>query len=364
MKKLKKAILFILLWQGVLAANGSIASNDSLRFEVLLTSKMLDDIHFNEKFISSVDITSNRFILLSTTNRFYLVGWGGIEPMGNEVTGKISSFSFTSDNLLMAIRNNELCAFDSPGNLTRLFGLPGQSMGIATGDGIVYVYDHNKDKKKYSLYMIAKGGKYARLFEIPTPINSVIERNNSLLFATGSALFSYTIKTKELKVIVALPKASEIMSVALDSLKNRIYFSTENELYALKDSSLVTISDKFSGTLKYFNDGLLVFNAEKKFLIRITGLEDQIASKVQAMKTAVKDQPTTDILTNATIIDLVKTKLSDRLIINLINRSRVDFNLSVDSMIFLSGQNVSSEVIIAMKNAMKRKTSNANDNNR
>lgn len=342
----------------MLVTHGMSFKSDSLRFEVLMSSKMLNDIQINARFINSLGITSNRLILLSTTNQFYLLGWGGIEPLGKKLGGNIGSYSFTPDSLLMTIRNNELCSFDSLGNLSKLFKLPSEGMGISTGKYVMYVYDRNKDKQKNSLYVIAKGGKYAKLFEVQKPINSVVEMNNLILFSTENAVFSFNPKNNKLKALVALPKDKEIISIAMDTSSKTIYFSTASMVYALKDSSVVIITDQFGGVLRYFDDGLIVFNPEKKFLIRIVGLEENLASKKQAMKVTADKKQTVDILTNATIIDLVKTKLSDDLIINIINSSRVNFNVSVDSMIFLSNQNVSSAVIMAMKNAMKRKTSN------
>ena len=81
-------------------------------------------------------------------------------------------------------------------------------------------------------------------------------------------------------------------------------------------------------------------------------IEDKV--KLPQISRAADDKKTPIMLTNSTIINLVKEKLSDDLIINLINSSRVNFNVSVDSMIFLSNQNVSSAIIMTMKNAMKR----------
>ncbi|MFH1320096.1 MAG: hypothetical protein ABII90_05510 [Bacteroidota bacterium] len=267
-----------------IVANGSIVKTDSLHFEILLSSKMLNDIQLNEKYTNSLGITSNRLILLSTNDRFYLLGWGGIEAYGHKVAATINSFAFTTDGFLMTVRNKELCYLDSLGNLSKLFGLPNEGMGISAGKYVMYVYDRDKNQTKYALYLIAKGGKYAKLFEVPKPIQSVVEINNSLMFATGSALYLYNMKSKKLKAIVALPKYEEIKSIAVDSLSNRIYFSTENAIYALKDSSAALVTDKFGGTIRFFNGGLIVFNPEKKFVIRIVGLEDKIASKMQEMK--------------------------------------------------------------------------------
>jgi hypothetical protein len=89
---------------------------------------------------------------------------------------------------------------------------------------------------------------------------------------------------KELKILTVLPKDNEIKSIAVDTSSNRIYFSTDSTVYALKDSRAVIITDQFGGVLRYYNDGLIVFNPEKRFLIRIVGLEDKIASNHQPGK--------------------------------------------------------------------------------
>jgi hypothetical protein len=60
---------------------------------------------------------------------------------------------------------------------------------------------------------------------------------------------------------------------------------------------------------------------------------------------------TTEALTNTTIIKMVKAKLSDDLIIDEINTSKVNFDLSAGSLTLLSNENVSGKVIQAMKAA-------------
>jgi len=60
---------------------------------------------------------------------------------------------------------------------------------------------------------------------------------------------------------------------------------------------------------------------------------------------------TSDTLTNAVIVKMVKAKLSDDLIIDEISSSKANFNLSKDSIKFLTTLNVSSPVIEAMKAA-------------
>ncbi len=275
MNRLKKALVFALLAQWALTAYGSQAKSDPVRYEVLLDGKRLNDASLKEKFIRALDITSRRLILLSTNDRFFLLGWGGLEPVGQRVADTISSFAYSPDGFLMIVRDRMISSMDPRGNLSTLFGLPNKSMGISAGKLVMYVYDRERGRKKSALYALAKGGKYAKLFEIPTPINSVIEINNTIVFATGSALFVYDIKKKEITPLFALPKDKEVVSIAADVSSGRIYFSTDSSFYALNDSGAVIISEKLGGLLRYYDDGLIVFDPEKRLLMRITGLGDQ-----------------------------------------------------------------------------------------
>ena len=276
-------------YTGSLSALPSAVKGDSSRIELLLTTKMINTIHLDKKFIPTLDITAKRLILLSTHEQFYLVGWGGIVPIGKKTTGNIGSFAFTNDNLLMVIRGNELCTFDSLGGLLKLYKLPGEGMGISAGKYVMYIYDRNENLQKFAFYAIAKRGKYLPLFEVPAPITSVIEVNNSLLFTTENGIFSYDLKDKKMKGVVYLAKDKKIKSIAVDTTSNRIYFSDENSVNALKDSSAFIISNEFGGVLRFFNNGLIVFNPEKNLLIRITGLEDKIASITREMTSASKE---------------------------------------------------------------------------
>lgn len=353
--RLLAAVLFS-VWAA--AASGMPAKGDTMRFEILMSKKMLSDINLDKKFINTIEITPNSYILLSTSEQFHLVGWGGIKPFGKKTAGTIGSYAYTTDSLLMIIRNNEVCRFDSLGNLIKLYKLPGSGMGISAGKNVMYVYDRTKGKTKCALYVIAKGGKYSKLLDVPSPIGSVTEMNNSILFSSENGLFSFDLKRKELKALSVLPKGKEIKSIAVDTLSNRIYFSNDSIIYALKDTNTVVVTDGIGGILRSFKNGLIVFNPEKQLIVRIVGLDREITSDLLASKATTNNKIAPSILTNESVINLVKAELSDDFIIKIINKSDVNFNMSVDSMILLSDQNVSSAVIKEMKNAMKKKAAN------
>jgi hypothetical protein len=334
-----------------LCASGFLpVKDDSLHFEVLLNNKMLSEAHLDIKFIESLETTSNRLIMLSSVNKFYLLGRGGLKPVGQKVADTISSFVYTPDGFLMVIRNKEICYIDSTGNLAKLRKLPCRNMKISAGKNAMYLYDQNKDKEKYALCILAKGGKFDTLAVVHSPITSVVEMDKKILFSMDNALFSFDPKNKELKAIASLQQDKKIISATIDTSSNTIYLSTENALYAIKDSRLINLTGEFGGMLKYYINGLLVFDTRKSFLIRIIGIEDILASKT---KTTTNNKQPTETLTNSSIISLVKEKLSDELIIKIINRSRADFNMSANAVIALTNQNVSSAVIEAMEKAME-----------
>lgn len=356
------SIFLLFIVSVLIAPSASLSSNsDSLRIEILLNSKIAAANNLNQKFTPSLEITTKNLILLSSSDQFFLLGWGGIQTAGKKVAGPISTFAFTSDSLLMVIRDKELCAFTDAGELSSLFTLPNESMGISAGKHVIYLYDRKPGLKRNALYLVARGKKYDKLLELGTPFYSVLEYDNSLIFSAQNGVFQFDVKNKSLKALAVLPSGNEVRSVAIDSSTNRIYFSSQNSLYTIKDSSILLLSDAFYGTLKYFRDGLIVLNPEEKYVIRITGLEKKIKSGTPPPPPpppppVVIEQPKNDTLTNTSIVNMVQSQLSDEMIISIISKSQVNFNMSVDSMIYLSNQNVSSAVIRAMKNAMKKQT--------
>jgi hypothetical protein len=335
--------------------NATQAPDDSLRFEVLLTPSMVDEIKPSGRFINAVGVTSGQLLLLSTRDQFYILGWGGIEPLGKKLSGNIGSFAYTPDSLLMTIRNNELCVFDSIGNLSRLYTLPGTDMGISPGKYAMYIFDRNGEEAKQALYVIAPGGKYSKLFEVPKPIYSVVELDKMILFTNGNTVFQYDPESTEVKALASLPEDKTIRSLTADPSNGRIYFSTDNMVFSIQNTEKTVITDKIGGKLMFFG-GLIVFNPENKLLIRIVGLNEAITSKTGKPATTPLITQPEPALVNSNIIALVNDKLSDGVIINIINRSEVNFDLSVDAMIELSQKNVSSEIILAMKAAMKRQS--------
>lgn len=349
-KKVLPAVM-IMLWS--FQAFGITGNGDSLSYEILLNSKLLNDLKIRQDLTGNIDLTANHLILLSSADQFYLLGWGGMVPFGKPVKGEISSFAFTHDSTLMTIREDELCYFDPEGRLSLLYKLPDKGMGISPGTHLMYIYDRNRKKEKKAVYAIAQGARYTKLLDMPSAINAVIETRKALIIASGSSLFEFNLPEKRLTAITTMPEGREIESVAADTSAGRIYFSAGNKIYSLKDGRADLISDDLGGILRYHGNGLIVFNPQKKILTRIVGIERSIAENQKTNNGADTKKPSGP-LTNSGITEMVRSGFPDQRIIDLIRCSKVDFDLGVDAMVDLSEKGVSSQVILEMKQAMKK----------
>jgi len=66
-------------------------------------------------------------------------------------------------------------------------------------------------------------------------------------------------------------------SFTVDPMKEIFYFCTETAIYAYRQNSLVLLTKEFpSATVKYYGNGLLIFNPSSKDILRIVNVESSI----------------------------------------------------------------------------------------
>lgn len=382
--------------------NKSYANNDSLKIEILLTNKILESAGLSDVLIGEMSMTRSNLLVLSTKKQLYLCGWGGLKKLGSQDIGEIRSLAMNQQGGLMIIRNNELCYLDSVDNLTKFLTLPSNNFKISSGKYCMYLYESGiNETNKYSIYILLHGYKYKKLIDLSQPVNTLIEFKNSIYFTNENKIFCYSYETNSIKAIVALPTSNNIRSIAIDSINNQLFISTDKSIYTYKENKLYVFSDKLSGTLMFYENSLIVFDPMTNRLLRILGINNLLSyynqseqeaplspatsndnkinnatsvstttTQTQApapvtattsvsnpvTKPVIKEtQPTKEIITNASIIKMAKAKLSDDLIIDVIKSSEVNFDLKVESMVNLSNNGVSSAVIKEMKAAMEKK---------
>ncbi len=261
----------------IVAQNVFSQQKDSLRYEIMLNSSMLDTSIKTENFIGSIGISPDKFLTLSSGTKIYMLGWGGIAPLGNPIDNSINAFSYTNDGLLMAIKKDELCFMNEKGNLEKIIQLPTSQMGITSGKEVMYLFDQIRNDNSYKLYAFAKAGKYKQLLVSPKPITTVVEMKDSVYVAIESGVYSLSPKNNTLSLLTGFQKENKIKSMEVDTLNNILYISTREGIYALKNDSLKFITSDFKeNILMYYEGGLVIFDTKTKDIVRIVNINKSI----------------------------------------------------------------------------------------
>jgi len=246
-------------------------SNDSLKMDIILNNVMLKEAKINTKFINAIDYTPNGFLLLFSSNQFYMLGMGSMLPLFNKTKITIDAYTTTQGRALWVVSDDKLCSIDSTGNLYTLYKLPISNAGIVSGNdaNTAYIYDrtYQKDKKEYAIYQ-ASEKKYTRLASTSAPILSAHEYKTSLLFSSENKIICADSKTKTFFDLFILSQKQNIISITGDTVHQVIYFSTPDTIYRVKEGKLEYVNTEFGGTLKYDGEGLLIFKPEKSLIVR------------------------------------------------------------------------------------------------
>ena len=271
-------LLFTLMLIGLFYVQTAYSQEkNELRYEMMLNQNMLTDSMKNIQFGYHIDVSPHQFITLAGDNKMFLLGWGGIVQLGKDTEMPVNSFAYTSDGLLMAIIENQLCYMDSTGIFSTIAQLPTSDMGLAAGKNVMYLFDHFRADSLYRLYALAKGGKYKQLLITPKPVTAVAEMGDSIYFALGSAVFSFTPENINPNMVAGFQKDNTIFSITADTIRNILYISTADAIYAKQGNSLVYVTGDFGGGIvKYFGDGLILFNPETHTIIRIVNIDKSI----------------------------------------------------------------------------------------
>jgi hypothetical protein len=326
-------------------------TNQAVNVAVLCSKQTLKEVKMNGNFIPAIELTKQKYLLLASEQQFYILGWGGIKPIGDKLNGKIKSFAFTTDSLLLFILDNQLCSFDESGKAKSLYAIPSQFNKLSKGKYGIYLYDNDKRQTKHSILFITKGRIFKKLLTLPDPIESVVENKNFLYIASQNSVFKFDLNTQKLTALASLPPNKLISSLTVNNDNNQLFFSTDSLTFVVKNDTITMISNKMGGYIKYFDNGLLFSSKQEPFISRLMGI-----SEIISHAKPVELKATSALLTNQSIKELVAQKESDNAIIKKIEAaSAVQFTTDVDSMVDLSNHGVSSAVIVAMKKAMKNK---------
>ena len=268
MKKMKRYFLIICLFPVLIYAQ----KTQDVEVDLFLSEAMLKDISIKTTLINSIDYTSNGFLLLSSSNQFYILGIGYLEELFKPTKKKIESYTVTPEGKLYIVSGKDLCKIDTLGNFKKIYSLQNVNMGIASGNSGIYLFDQSiqKNKRDYSLFSLNKNLGRTKLVTMNTPIKSVYEYNANVFFTAKNKLYCTNKQMESFVEILTLPQESDaIISIVGDSEHHAFYISTDKTIYRMKDNNIEIISEDFGGILKYDGEGLLIFDPKKSSIIRL-----------------------------------------------------------------------------------------------
>lgn len=255
----------------LIAASNALATGASakppIKLDILL-NKISSEKNQIGILNAAITVTPSRTLLIEDADRFYQVAWGGVRPIDG--SSGLNYFDYTSDGIFMGIRGGDLMYLSPKEGLKVLAPLPSSGMGMAIGRGKIYLFERGGGERN-GLYVLYPGKKIAHLFDSPEPIDAVLEAGKRVLFSAGNGIYELS-ADKKMKVLVALPKGRRVVSLALDPKTQKIYASDGGSVFSFKGDHVNLITKDSGGVLRWFDKGLIVFDAKSPLLVLIVGL--------------------------------------------------------------------------------------------
>ena len=271
MISVRNSILFVLL----LALTFQLQSQeptktDSVKIQILMDDARLNSCGFHDDLVNSFcSIQDGEIIMLSSGHWFYLLGDEGFYRLAgsNTKSDSVSSFGMTSSNKLVTVVDDMICTFGERGILIPIFQLPDVGMELSVSEGVIYAYDKNEDKDEYSLYAYVEEGE-VQITTLESPINDALGFGDKVYLCSENVVYELDIAERKAKALCAVDDDETIVSLAMDSNREVLYFATEDYVCRLVDNKLDMVS-LIGGKLLFDEKGLLVFNVESRFIYRM-----------------------------------------------------------------------------------------------
>lgn len=278
-KKIKALVLFLSLSLILPLQSQTVSDTSSVKetkIQVLMDNTLLNSCGFRGQLTNSFcKVNGQDVVVLASGNTFYLLEEGRFYRLaGGIINDSISSFGMMASNKLVVVVEDKICAFDSRGKLLPMFHLADAGMEITVDDNIIYTYDKYSKENLFSLYAYVEEGE-VRITTIETPINDVAGADEKVYFCSDNLIYELDVINQTANLLCVVEENETIISLAVDKRHNILYFSTEDYVCRLVKNN-VELVGIIGGELLFDEKGLLVFDAESRFLYRMMyGLLDE-----------------------------------------------------------------------------------------
>lgn len=219
---------------------------------------------FGEDF----DITSSSDLIVRFADALYQIAAAGSVTSSLPVKGAVpQSMAVDNGDALLAVAGGYFGVFNQEGEVVQGVPLPDAEARLARSvdSGVVYLFG-GKDRDQ-RLYRFQEEGTFQVLLESNVPIRAVADTRNAIYFATDR--YIGRLDTPSPLLLFRAPTEPEwgrIVSIAVASDDELLFFSTETRVYAWHRGVAISIINNSGGTLRLRGDKLYVLDRKRALL--------------------------------------------------------------------------------------------------
>jgi hypothetical protein len=231
---------------------------------------LLDTSPLGDTYVYDVDPAGG--VLVLTRDNIYDAG--GREYLFGEPLKKPGWLTFAGGKLLF-MANGGL--FAVAGKMpAKLLDVP-LTKRMAAGDGErIYIAGVTAEGKPL-LFLFKEGVGYKPLLELDTPVDAMALARGTLFFSAGKRI--YTLREDgEARLFAHLPGMPAITSLSVDESAGILYFSDDENLYAVRGNDFVVVRHGLGGMLRWRGGDLYVLSRRDHALFRLRGLAEAFSS--------------------------------------------------------------------------------------
>lgn len=235
--------------------------------EIILSKKMMEGSALEKnKYLADIGMSESQNLILATNNSFYCIGYGGY--VSRSVGKKsIKSFCIIGNDVYFADKN-ALYKIDTNDIESKVMSIPFTPQRMWAGKKMMYaVKTVGKESRIYAF--LPNEYKTVCFYTASDTVICVKEfRKHIMALTNHSLLFIDAENRKYAETPIDNKVFGKLISIAFDEYWGAFYLATSQGVYRVYEKEVQMLC-KDTGTLCYDKDGIIIFNAQDPYVIRL-----------------------------------------------------------------------------------------------
>lgn len=261
---LSTACILVVFTTGMTAQDVSVQDKliDVFLNKTITAGTELENVHF----LDDIAVTRGQSMLLASSDAIYNIGYGAFTSC-KMADKELSAFNILNDKIYFAAQST-LYRLNAGDKAKKVMELPFNPHRMWGGSEVLYAFA--SDTNRNSLYAIEPNkGECTKIFKAESPIVGVGEFGECLMILCEDGFYEFHVRKGEyIKLPYNRRALGKLCSMTIDTRTGTIYLSAENGVFRIYEKQVQKICGD-TGTLFFDADGLLVFNAQSPYILRL-----------------------------------------------------------------------------------------------